>query len=124
MSAHTDPSLGSLIRDLINDLDSYETDSEEYAKAAGHLKTLWTLRMEENKDKLNTQNADTESYKATTDRIRVENEVDVSNREERISVNTLIAVGANLAGILLILNYERLGVVASKALGFVSKSRI
>ena len=36
----------------------------------------------------------------------------------------LIAAGANLAGILLILNYERLSVVTSKSLGFVAKLRL
>ena len=41
-----------------------------------------------------------------------------------VSPDALIAAGANLAGILLILNFERLGIVTSKALGFVVKSKL
>jgi exopolyphosphatase/pppGpp-phosphohydrolase len=39
----------------------------------------------------------------------------------RVSKDTLVAVAGNLAGILLIINYEQRHVVASKALGFVGK---
>lgn len=46
-----------------------------------------------------------------------------SKRDRHISPDTLATIGANLAGIVLILNYERAGVVASKALGFVQKLR-
>jgi hypothetical protein len=40
-----------------------------------------------------------------------------------VSKETLAVIGANLAGIVLILGYERVNVIASKALGFVSKLR-
>lgn len=39
------------------------------------------------------------------------------------SPDTVIAAAANLAGILLILNHERVHVIATKALGFVGKFR-
>jgi hypothetical protein len=39
----------------------------------------------------------------------------------RVSKDTMVAVAGNLAGILLIINYEQRNVVASKALGFVGK---
>lgn len=45
----------------------------------------------------------------------------VRNSMHRVSPDTLAMIGANLLGILLILNHERAGVVASKALGFVKK---
>lgn len=41
-----------------------------------------------------------------------------------VSPDAVLAVAGNLAGIALILNYERLGVVTSKALSFVSKVKI
>lgn len=41
--------------------------------------------------------------------------------KKALSKDALLAAGANLAGILLILNYERIGAVTSKALGFVRK---
>lgn len=44
--------------------------------------------------------------------------------ENKVSKETLWAVGGNLAGILLILNFERANAVTSKALSFVTKTKI
>lgn len=41
-----------------------------------------------------------------------------------IKPDTLLVVGGNLLGILLILNFERLDIVRSKAMGFVLKGRV
>lgn len=46
-----------------------------------------------------------------------------AEKPDRISKETWAAIGANLAGIVLILGHERANVIASKALGFVLKSR-
>lgn len=42
----------------------------------------------------------------------------------KITPDTLLVVGGNLVGILLILNFERLDIVRSKAIGFVLKGRV
>lgn len=42
----------------------------------------------------------------------------------RITPDTLLVVFGNLAGILLILNFEKLDIVRSKALSFVLKGRV
>ena len=42
----------------------------------------------------------------------------------KISPDTILIVGANLLGILLILNHERLDIISTKALGFVIKGRV
>lgn len=47
-----------------------------------------------------------------------------SEKPDKVSKDAMLAVGGNLAGILLILNYERVHVVTSKALGFVIKSKL
>lgn len=44
-------------------------------------------------------------------------------KRERVSPDTWATVGANLAGIVMIVGHERAHVVASKALGFVQKLR-
>lgn len=41
-----------------------------------------------------------------------------------IKPDTVAMIGANLLGILLILNHERLDIVSTKALGFISKIRV
>lgn len=67
---------------------------------------------------------ETEEHAAATDELtklmKFKEELTSKNR---VSAETLAMIGGNLAGILLILNFERAGVVASKALGFVSKLR-
>jgi hypothetical protein len=42
---------------------------------------------------------------------------------DRVSKDTLAIIGANLAGIVLIIGYEKFNVVTSKALGFIQKLR-
>lgn len=69
---------------------------------------------------------DSDEYAKTMKQIiKLEDVQSKKIRKERLfSPDTLLLVGANLAGILLILNYEKADIVTSKALGFVSKSKI
>jgi len=43
--------------------------------------------------------------------------------KSQVSMDTLVMVAGNLLGIILVLDYERMHVVSSKALGFVMKLR-
>lgn len=45
-------------------------------------------------------------------------------RNHRIKPDTVAQVAANLAGIGLILNYEKLGIITTKAMSFVIKGRL
>lgn len=47
-----------------------------------------------------------------------------SESRSKIDPNTWVTVGANLAGIVLILNHERINVISTKAVSFVSKMKI
>ena len=51
-------------------------------------------------------------------------EIKNGNRNDRIKPDTIATVGCNLIGIWLILNYEDLNIITSKALGFVLKGRV
>ena len=44
-----------------------------------------------------------------------------AEKPDQVSKDALVAAGASILGIALIINYERLNVIASKALGFVLK---
>jgi len=44
--------------------------------------------------------------------------------QKPVSIDAILAVAGNLAGILLIINYERAHVITTKALGFIIKSRL
>jgi hypothetical protein len=44
--------------------------------------------------------------------------------QKPVSIDAVLAVAGNLAGILIIIGYERAHVIGSKALGFVIKARL
>jgi hypothetical protein len=45
-------------------------------------------------------------------------------KPEALSPNTMANIGANLLGIFMIIRHEHVNVIASKALGFVTKTKI
>jgi hypothetical protein len=63
----------------------------------------------------------TEGYSRIVEQLERLNKIAASRKSEPVSWNGLISGGVNLLGIGLILNYERLHVVTSKAVGFVTK---
>lgn len=75
-------------------LQEHSPDSDEYSKIVDQLDKLYKIKSSYEKDNKRT-----------------------------VSTDQLIAVAGNLAGILLILNFERAGIVTSKALSFVLKSK-
>lgn len=60
----------------------------------------------------------TEEYKSMVDQLTKLYELRKGNR---ISKETLATIGANLAGIVVLMNHERAHVIASKAFSFVKK---
>lgn len=74
---------------------------------------------------LDGHEADSPEYKLIVEQIEKLHKLKDPVREpkKRISPDALLMVGGNLAGILLILQHERVHVVTSKALGFVLKAR-
>lgn len=71
-----------------------DPDTDEFAETLNQLEKLYKIRTAE---------------KQTSD---------------HVSKDVLLTVGANLFGILAILNYERVHVVTSKALSFVLKTKV
>lgn len=85
--------LEKVLDDLLDLMLETDTNSEEYAKMADLLVKLYKLK-----------------------------EVDINaTAKKRLSPDTLAVVFGNLAGILLVLGYEQVGVVSSKAFGLVMK---
>ena len=54
----------------------------------------------------------------------MERHKELRQRNKQISPDTLVVVAGNLLGIVLILNYEKLNIVTSKALNFVIRGRV
>jgi hypothetical protein len=72
---------------------------------------------------LNSMNADEEKYSAAADELvklmKLKKEV---NPSWMPSPDAILAAGATIITALLVLNYEKIGVVTSKAFAFVGKS--
>lgn len=89
--------LETAITRLLADMAKVSCDSDEYAKLTDQLSKLYKMK-----------------------------EVDAKIRREssnRVSPDTLALIAANLTGIVMILSHERMNVIGSKALSFVSKLR-
>jgi hypothetical protein len=69
---------------------------------------------------------DTEIYAANVKQLKTLMELRAADRRDRrpLSSDQLLAVGANLLGILAILQHERANVITTKALGFVPKINV
>jgi len=79
------------------------------------------------REKLATRIGETEDpkdLKELAEAVTLMEKLDELGSKHRISPDTLAIIGGNLVGILLILQYERCHVVASKAIGFVMRGRV
>lgn len=67
--------------------------------------------------------SETEEYAASVDRLVKLYAIREANQPKKISPDTLVIVAANLLGIMIIVNHERMNVITSKALAFLPKLR-
>jgi len=65
-----------------------------------------------------------EKYPTMVDQLDKLYKIRLAEKPDRVSKEAWLAVAGNLAGIGLILHYEQVHVIATKALGFVGKARI
>lgn len=74
---------------------------------------------------LKTALTDSEEYaKMLTTVERLHEMLDVKETPRSVSKDTLANVGANLLGILMIIKHEHVNVITSKALSFVTRTKI
>lgn len=74
---------------------------------------------------LNSRDVESPEYALVLDRLQQLYAIHTPEKvKPGISADAALAVGGNLLGILLILNFERAGVLASKAMSFVMKSKL
>lgn len=72
---------------------------------------------------MKAMDGDSEEYATCMNRLERLYKLKEKNAPRRISPDTLVLVGGNLAGILIIVAYEHGRVITSKALGFAGKLR-
>lgn len=73
---------------------------------------------------LKQHDPDTEEYATILTQIERLFALDAPDKRDKVSKDGLVAVGGNLLGIGMILSWEQVHVITSKALGFVPKIRI
>ena len=98
---------------IIDSMSVMDPYSDEYSNSLKSLEKLMKLRDIKRE----------EAFQILDTLLKAKND-DKSRGVNKELINTLLVVFGNLLGIVLILNYEKMGVVASKALGFVIKGRV
>lgn len=73
---------------------------------------------------MNEWSAETEQYSKMADQLLKLYEAKSHERQRQVSADTLAVIAGNLIGIGLILNFEKLDIITSKALGFVLRGRV
>ncbi len=125
--------LDDIIDELLDAIHGKDATSPEYAKMADQLTKLYKMKEIENNfnlkvnDSLNMQEEIDAKMKQNDVDCKLK-EIDIATKQKQLeslrlglSMETWAVIAANLAGIVLILGYERVNIVTSKALGFVSK---
>ena len=97
---------------LLSEMDSESSEAQSYVKELSQLSVIRNNYLEGIKK---LQDIDDRSIPQCEEKIGF---------FDRVDPNVLIQVGANLAGIFAVLNYEKLGVIASKAFGMIFKVRV
>lgn len=64
-----------------------------------------------------------EEYETALNVVTKLNQLKSENRKSEVSKDAMLSVGANLLGILLIINFERTGIVTSKAMSLIGKNK-
>lgn len=72
---------------------------------------------------MQTRDGDSEEYATMLNRLERLHKLKEKTSPKGINPDTLILVGGNLLGILIIVSYEHAHVIASKAIGFAGKLR-
>ena len=98
---------------IIDVMSTMNPDSDEYSNSLKSLEKVMKLRDIKRE----------EAFQILDTLLKAKND-DKSRGVNKELINTLLVVFGNILGIVLILNYEKMGVVASKALGFVIKGRV
>lgn len=68
--------------------------------------------------------AETEEYKSMVERLDTLYKCKALIGPQRLSPDAILGAAASIAGIVAILNFEKVGVITTKALGFVLKAKL
>lgn len=95
------------------DNEKVKIDNDHVSREQDHSINVEKIVIEKDKVKIEQDKLDLEEGKFE--------DAQESRRSWKPSADAVVGAAASVAGILLVLHYERIGVITSKALGFVSK---
>lgn len=75
-------------------------------------------------NQLEAHDAGTEEYAAILDKIERLEALRPKKKELSVSGDAIIGAATNVLGLVLVLNYEKIGVISSKAFGLIVKSKM
>lgn len=104
--------LQSQIDTLVSELDNNAADTDEFAKILERIERLHKIRLAYIERSLEA----VETHRKVA--------LDAKPESRRVSPDTIALIGANLVGLLLVMNYERMHVIASKAFGLLVRTKI
>lgn len=121
------PEIDAAITRVHEKLDDTDPGTKEYAALAAQLTTLTKIREIEINvllKEIDAQNKQNESnLNCALKTVDIEQKEKDLEKIDKVSKDTLAIIAANLTGIVLVLSYERINVIASKAFGAVMKLR-
>lgn len=95
LKKHTEPSeLNLAITRIFERMEYVDPESDEYGVLVSRLDRLHSMKIAERNDR------------------------------SKVSYDAMLTAGASILGILLVINHERLNVITTKALGFVTKPKL
>jgi predicted nucleic-acid-binding protein len=126
-NSNANTGLKKAIADVLNEMQSLTADTPEFAKCVEQLDKLYKIKnsKKELNHKIKIETLEL-NHKMEQDEKEHLLNVDehISKKKIKFSPDTLLAVAGNLVGIVAILGFEKANVVTSKALGFVTKTKI
>lgn len=121
------PEYDGAIRDVLKKMSSTEPGTKEYAALVSQLTALNKVREIEGNLQLKEADAQNKQHESNLSCELKLADIHLKEKEfekpDRVSKDTLAIIAANLTGIVLVLSYERMNVIASKAFGAVMKMR-
>lgn len=118
--------LDKAIADLLEELNTLTGSTDEYSTTAANLAKLMELRnqaLKTSNEHLKIQN----DHELESEKIQLDGEKFDVEKEQlkswKPSPDAIVGAAASVLGILCVLHYEKVGVITSKALGFIGKMR-
>lgn len=117
---HEDDALDEAIASVFDDLKTLKPSDEGYRPAAKQLSELYALKYDAAKLILQAQEKHA-AHQLEADKNTWQEEQDERPFYERIDPNTALTVAGSLLTALIVVKYEKTGVISSKALNFMRK---